>query len=268
MYIAIGLTAVFYLLIKYKSEKKELVWYGVALAFGGLLLPGNVLFQGFYAKSTMLWICPLFVWVAWFMADMVTVEVQKLPAKRGKFAVVACLLLVLLCGDLGLENVAFGQNPEWKAEQETVDILEMIGNEWEKDNYVSVVAPDEVQGKVRGYNASFYTVYGRDLWEQELIPYFYDGYEEWQYSLHGYMNSKLFDIIEGEEVNALLYRNRLLELIQNSGATHVVLKKTNVIPELIMDEEKEKSVEMMEYNGMELQMIDKTDNYFVYRVFR
>jgi len=153
-------------------------------------------------------------------------------------------------------------------EQEIVDILNMLENEWEKDDYVAVVAPDEVQGKVRGYNPAIYTVYGRDLWEQELLPYFYDGYEEWQYSLHGYMNSKLFDIIEGEEVNAPVYRNHMLELVQNSGATHVVLKKTNVIPELIMDEEKEKSVESMEYNGMELRLIDKTDNYFLYRVFR
>jgi len=268
MYIAIGLAAVFYLLIKYKNNKKEIAWYGILLVFCGLLLPGELLFQGFYGKSAMLWIAPLFVWIAWFMTDMVVEEARKIPGKRGRLVLAACLILAFLCGDFGFGNIVFAQNSEWKTEQEIVDILNMLENEWEKDDYVAVVAPDEVQGKVRGYNPAIYTVYGRDLWEQELLPYFYDGYEEWQYSLHGYMNSKLFDIIEGEEVNAPVYRNHMLELVQNSGATHVVLKKTNVIPELIMDEEKEKSVESMEYNGMELRLIDKTDNYFLYRVFR
>ncbi len=268
MYIAIGVAALFYILIKYKDAKCELAWYGVMLVLCALLLPGSLLFQGFYGKGEMLWIAPLFVWIAWFLADVTMEEASKLPEKRGKLVLWACILLVLLCGDFGFRNIVFAQNVEWKTEQEIVDVLEMLESEWEKDDYVAVVAPDEVQGKVRGYNPAIYTVYGRDLWEKELIPYFYDGYEEWQYSLHGYMNSKLFDIIEGEEVNALVYRMHLLELIQNSGATHVVLKKTNVIPELIMDEKKEKTVENMEYNGMELRLIDKTENYFLYRVFR
>lgn len=268
MYIAIGLAAVFYLLIKCKTEKRELVWYGAGLMICGLILPTGILFQGFYSKSEMLWIVPLYIWIAWFLTEIATVEAKKLHAKRGRYVPVACLLIILLCGDLGLKNVTFAQNPEWKTEREITNVLAVIESEWEKDNYVTVVAPDEVQGEVRGYNAAIYTVYGRDLWEQELIPYFYDGYDEWQYLLHGYMNSKLFDIIEGEEVNAATYRSQLLELIQNSGATHVVLKKTNIIPELIMDEVKEKSVEILEYNGMELQMISKTENYFIYRVFR
>ena len=268
MYVAIGLAAVFYLLVRYKNEKKEMVWYGVGLAACGLLLPAAVLFQGFYAKETMLWVFPLFIWSAWFLADLVTEEAKQLSEKKRRFVPVACVLLILLCGDLGLQNVTFSQNAEWKTKQEIVEILQVFETEAKKDSYVCIVAPDEIQEQIRNYNASFYTVYGRDLWERELLPYFYDGYEEWQYLLHGYMNSKLFDIIEGEEVNSEDYRNHLLELIQNSGATHVVLTKTNVIPELRLGEEREKQAELLEYNGMELQMIGKTESYFVYRVFR
>lgn len=268
MYLAIGLAAVFYLIIKYQALKKEVAWYGVMLATCALFLPASILFQGFYDKEAMLWIFPLFVWIAWFMADLVTEEGKKLPGKRGRFVPIACVILILLCGELGFINVDFSANAEWKTDRETVEVLEILETEFQKDPYICVAAPDEIQGQIRGYNAEILAVYGRDLWEEELLPYFYDGYEEWQYLLHGYMNSHLFDIIEGEEVNSNIYQDNLLELVQNSGATHVVLKKTNVIPELIMDEEKEKSVESLSYNGMELQMIEKTESYFVYRVKR
>lgn len=268
MYLAIGFVAVFYLFIKYRDVKRETACYGIVLAFAGLLLPVSVLFQGFYKEGTMLWVFPAILWIAWFLADLVTTESEKIPAKRGRYMPIACVLLILLCGDLGLTNVNFKNNQEWKVDREVVEVLEILQTEIEKDPYVCVVSPDEIQKQVRAYNPAFLLVYGRDLWEQELVPYFYDGYDEWQYMLHGYMNSHLFDIIEGEEVNAGIYREGLLELVQNSGATHVVLKKANVIPELIMDVEREKAVENLSYNGMELQMIEKTTNYFVYRVVR
>lgn len=67
-----------------------------------------------------------------------------------------------------------------------------------KDDFVYLLAPDEVSSWARIYNGNLLLPYGRDLYEPELTAYLYDTYDEEMLLLHDWVNSG-FDLWENEE---------------------------------------------------------------------
>lgn len=214
MYLALFLVAILYLYIV-REEKTKLYRFGV-LAAVLILFPvtGWLLdkyFQGFYDKSTLQWLLPIFGIIAF-----VSVDIYKRQTTKWK----KCMVIPAICLVLFMSGfVAYTYLPQETNENssEIEEVYEMILEE-ESERQITLVAPKEIMENARAYDGRILTAYGRDIWENDLDYAFYGNYEEWAYRLAEYMN-EAFD--ENEEL--------LLEQLAQSGATHVVFDKANLI---------------------------------------
>lgn len=266
MYIALGIVSILFLLLYEKTdtrEKKEWVVAGMALCLAAICMPSGI-FQNFYGKESLLWLFPIFIWAGYTCVCLWGKIRQNFSKTKQRQFIVALGIVFVLCGNISMSGISFSNDFKWRTHKEIVEVLQILESEVENGKYVYVAGPDAVQRYVRSYSGDLYPVYGRDLWEAELVPYFYDGYSPIQYTLREYLNKPLYDIVDGEEKNQGQYQKEMLEAACQAGATYVILQKTNLIPPLILTEEAEKEVMQIDGDEKSLYCIAKTESYMIY----
>ena len=102
--------------------------------------------------------------------------------------VVGLVLTTLLfsCGTLSPAREISGQGGGSGIPREAEEALSLL--EIPEEVQVYLLAPDEIQTWARIYDGNLLLPYGRNLWENELSAYTYDGYEPEQYELHEWIN--------------------------------------------------------------------------------
>lgn len=214
MYTALFLVALLYL-FTVRDTQKPLYRYSVLGAIAVLFpLAGSLLkayFQGFYEKDSLLWLLPVAAVIAY---TIILVYNKQWNVWKKRLMMPFVCILVALCGYMsgGLEET--GEQSSY--EEEITGMYDWI-LEHDTKGLILLAGPEEIIQDARAYDGRLMTVYGRDLWEQELTPYFYDSYDPYMYALHDHMEEPL-------EEN----QTQLLEELEQAGASYAVFDKDNL----------------------------------------
>lgn len=244
MYLALFMVAMLFLYVE-KEEKQPFFKYGVCSALLVLFpLTGWVLnkyFQGFYQPEAWQWLLPVFGVVAYAVMKLA----EKPWGKWQKRTLLPAVCLVIVMSGCLAKAYRMEQNRE--NVQEIREVYETVLSQ-SGEREVLLAAPKEVLEGARAYDARLLTVYGRDIWEQELDYAFYDRYEDWAYALAEHMEEPM----DGQKA-------KLLRELALSGATHVVFDKENMIFDGNMQ------YPAVLYSGnMTLQRLEETRHYVIY----
>lgn len=244
MYLALFLVAILYLYAA-KEVKSILFKYGVLSAILVLFpLSGWLVdkyFQGFYGSASWQWMVPVFGVIAYAVVDFY----GKQRERWKKYWVIPGVCLVILLS--GFLTHSYLPEKEKGHEQEISEIYDLLLASGE-ERQISIVAPKEIMESARAYDGRLLTVYGRDIWENDLDYAFYGNYKEWAYGLSEHMNEPL------EDNEALV-----LEELSQSGATHVIFDKEN----LLFGEDMQYP-SMIQGGEMRLKRMEETRHYVIY----
>ena len=171
------------------ERQKELFLYGGWMTVLCILPVSAVLFMlyqtKFYDYEWIWTLVPVTGLIACGGILIFEVIGGKVKSQKEKiFCIALAILIVLLCGRLG--------NPKWtvrdlkeerNAVQTTLQELEKIAG-----GPVLLWAPKEVMAHARSLDADIELIYGRNMWQEHLNAYSYDGYGQEQRDLYAWMS--------------------------------------------------------------------------------
>lgn len=243
MYLALFLMGILYLYVS-RNKKRDLFSYSIFVTIL-VLFPVtrwviSKYFQDFYSVEALYWILPVLLVIAYVFMEVWSEQQEK--RKKVFFIPIACLLIIL-CGRLSHSYEYVSTN----IDEEMKEVYQMILEEASETD-ILLVAPRELMEHARQYDARLLTVYGRDLWENELDYVFYDQYEEWAYLLKEHIETPVVEC-----------RLELLKEINQSGANYVVFDKENLTFGSNMQ-----YPEQYKNNEIALKQLGETRHYVIY----
>lgn len=248
MYLALFLVALLFL-YGIRATKQPFYQYGVFMAIIALFPLTQIVlrayFQNFYGNNHFVWLLPIMPVVA-FTTILVYEKLWDKWKKRSMMPIVC--ILIALCGCM-LADGSEAKATSNHSQEEIEEIYELILLDAEEDGGL-IIGPQEIIYHARTYSAKLRTVYGRDLWEQELTPYFYDEYAPYMYQLHQYFEGSLQE-----------NESKFLAAIHESGAEYIVFDKES----LTFDKTMHYPADIQYEQEMTLEHFDETGHYVIYK---
>lgn len=211
MIFGIFLVSLLCLYCFYRPKRKTLFLYLLVFGlFAAIPLGGNlvkIFFQDYYGGEQTMWILPIYGVIAFCVACLM--ESRKDRKYRIAMMLIVCMIIIL-CG-----RISKYQADAPKVDvQELSQVYDLLLEGVSEEDQILLIGPDEIVTGARAYSDQILLVYGRDMLEGELNPYFYDGYDPMLYKLREHLKAPI------EENERLV-----LEELKNSYATHVVFDK-------------------------------------------
>ena len=170
------------------KKQKELIWFGAALA-GLCILPLTaaclMLYQTRFYDYEWIWTIVPVTGILACGGVLLLERLEKSSCGKGKkLAIVGMgLAVLLLCGRLGnpreaVQDVGAGR-------REVAEVLEKL--EQSTDDPILLWAPKEVMEHARSLDANIMLLYGRNMWQEHLNAFSYDGYTQEHRDLYVWM---------------------------------------------------------------------------------
>lgn len=214
-YLTLFIAALLFIWLTEEQNKKEFFRFSLAMLLLLLFPPTAwllVRYQTVFYGSQNIWrLLPLTAVLAYGLVLAETKMLSFVLQVRGRgksipgrkkeglyevliLAVLAVLLL--LGGTLSLGRTVTEERERMDGLPKEAEILTFL--DIPKDDFVYLLAPDEISSWARVYSGNLLLPYGRDLYEPELTAFLYDTYDEEMLLLHDWINGSL-DQPEDEE---------------------------------------------------------------------
>ena len=240
-YLALFMAALLFLWLTEGQKRKDLTRYCFLMLFF-LLTPAGLLLiryqTSFYGHENIWRLLPLTVVTAWGLAaaEGKVSEALTRPKGRQRFGVnggrglgealglVILSALLWLCGSLSLGSVITEEKSRMDGLPKEAAVLADL--EIPEDDFVYLLAPDEVSEWARIYSGRLLLPYGRNLYEPELSAFLYDTYDWEMESFHDWING-IGERPEDEE-QAVSWEADFLETCAHAGYHYLIFARERV----------------------------------------
>lgn len=214
-YLTLFMAALLFIWLGEERRHKEFMRFSLAMLMLLLIPPTAELLvryqTAFYENENIWRLLPLTALLAYglvlaetkIMMGLTHAEGERKPVLNKKrerlyevLLLAAFTVLLCICGTFSLGKRVTEERNRMDGLPEEADILTFL--DIPKDDFIYLLAPDEVSSWARIYNGHLLLPYGRDLYEPELSAYLYDAYDEEMLLLHDWINSGL-NLWENEE---------------------------------------------------------------------
>lgn len=236
-YLMLFMAALLFILLTEGQNKKEFVRFSLAMLLLLIFPPTAMLFvryqTAFYGHQNIWRLLPLTAVLAYglvlaetkMLSSMTAViGPQKLVRGRKKewlyevFVLTVLTVLLFLCGTLSLGRAVTDERTRMDGLPEEAAILAFL--DIPKDDFVYLLAPDEISSWARVYSGNLLLPYGRDLYEQELTAFLYDTYDVEMQQLHDWINGKPMQAEDEEE--AIRQQAEFLNYCAQAGYRYLI----------------------------------------------
>ena len=229
--MALFLVALLFLWLSLRQEKqKQLLYYSTVMA-ACCILPVTavclMLYQTRFYDYEWIWSAvPVTIVIGYAETKFMSEHWQgfRLEAwRKGLPVTIGLLLIMLLCGGLGGNNL--GREAKNQQKAETAELLASIDAEGER---LCLWAPQGVMEYARILDSSILLPYGRNMWEEALDAYSYDTYSKEIENLYLWMcmaEGKYFEeeCADDEAAADKLSTKACLETARQAGVNLLIL---------------------------------------------
>lgn len=167
------------------NKGKALFFYG-AVMYALLFFPISAAvlskFQSVFFSYNYLWIALPVVPTVAIALTAFSGSLKSLKKSTAIITVVMVLVLLLLCGNMGVNTKKDVATNEWKEAElsfeEVKPIIDKMQEIADSDPDALFLAPPSVTKYAHWYSGNIRTLYGRDMWEASLGAYHYDEYSD------------------------------------------------------------------------------------------
>lgn len=207
-YLTLFIAVLLFIWLLEEHKNQEFVRFSLTMLLLLLLpLSAELLIRyqtAFYGRENIWRLLPLTALLAYglvltetkMLAALVRIEAHKQSPPNIKnerlrevFVLVILTALLLISGTLSADKTETGKRAGLNGLPREAQILTFL--DIPKDDFVYLLAPDEVSSFARIYSGNLLLPYGRDLYEEGLNAFLYDAYDEEMLLLHDWINGNL-----------------------------------------------------------------------------
>lgn len=236
-YLMLFMAALLFIWLTEAQNKKEFLRFSLTMLLLLLFPPTAWLLvryqTAFYGHENIWRLLPLTAVLAYglvlagtrMLSGKTGVKESRQPASGRKkellyemFVMAVLTVLLFLCGTLSLGRTVTEEKNRMDGLPEEAAILTFL--DIPKDDFVYLLAPDEISSWARIYSGNLLLPYGRDLYEQELTAFLYDTYDEEMLQLHDWINGKPMQAEDEEQ--AMLQQADYLNYCAQAGYRYLI----------------------------------------------